>query len=347
MRSLQSLTNAFLFSSHFVFLFFLRHVLNYAQALSRLWPKLERTVRDVDLKHQQSSAGIVCTRTPVPLELRREWSLWDPPSGANFEQDQTTCVDGEIATVLKVYREVLAQREDAGEGDAGWLRAMWPHVVRIMRRWMGVLDRDGNGLVQGAQPNTYDVPNFGIMPFITGYYLAALKATAAMCALVGGEESLAQECEARLASGSALLDELCFGVGGRQWYTQVPDPDNPVNETGNGSFIDALVGLWWANRLQLGWLLPKAHVAASIENTFNNNHTDSFDPAIQAPRKFYDSRDAGMYICRWPKGTAVPKSPLLYSMARQDSAEDFSRLDALLYTAMAWIFIPAYCFALP
>ena len=34
-------------------------------------------------------------------------------------------------------------------------------------------------------------------------------------------------------------------------------------------------------------------------------------------------------------------------MARQDSAEDFSRLDALLFTAMARIFIPAYCFALP
>ena len=33
------------------------------------------------------------------------------------------------------------------------------------------------------------------------------------------------------------------------------------------------------------------------------------------------------------------------SMARRDSAEDFSRLDALLFTAMGWIFIPAYCFA--
>jgi len=32
--------------------------------------------------------------------------------------------------------------------------------------------------------------------------------------------------------------------------------------------------------------------------------------------------------------------------ARQDSAEDFSRLDALLFTAMAWIFIPAYRFAI-
>ena len=34
--------------------------------------------------------------------------------------------------------------------------------------------------------------------------------------------------------------------------------------------------------------------------------------------------------------------------ARQDSAEDFSRLNALLFTATpAWIFIPAYCFANP
>ena len=31
--------------------------------------------------------------------------------------------------------------------------------------------------------------------------------------------------------------------------------------------------------------------------------------------------------------------------ARRDSAEHFSRLGALLFTALAWIFIPAYCSA--
>ena len=30
-----------------------------------------------------------------------------------------------------------------------------------------------------------------------------------------------------------------------------------------------------------------------------------------------------------------------------DSAEHFSRLNALLFTGMDWIFIPAYCFAVP
>ena len=33
--------------------------------------------------------------------------------------------------------------------------------------------------------------------------------------------------------------------------------------------------------------------------------------------------------------------------ARRDSADHFSRLNALFFTAMAWVFIPAYCFALP
>ena len=37
----------------------------------------------------------------------------------------------------------------------------------------------------------------------------------------------------------------------------------------------------------------------------------------------------------------------LFKLACQDSAEDFPRLDALLFTAMAWILIPAYCFAIP
>ena len=37
-----------------------------------------------------------------------------------------------------------------------------------------------------------------------------------------------------------------------------------------------------------------------------------------------------------------------FNDARQDSAEDFCRLGALLFTATAWIFIPpAYCFAVP
>ena len=38
---------------------------------------------------------------------------------------------------------------------------------------------------------------------------------------------------------------------------------------------------------------------------------------------------------------------VINTLARQDSAEDISRLNVQRCTAMAWIFIPAYCFAVP
>lgn len=34
--------------------------------------------------------------------------------------------------------------------------------------------------------------------------------------------------------------------------------------------------------------------------------------ADQHPRKFFDQRDAGLYICRWPDGK-VPSNALLYT----------------------------------
>ena len=62
------------------------------------------------------------------------------------------------------------------------------------------------------------------------------------------------------------------------------------------------------------------------------------------------------FLLRDCKGCSVSYNPAFvaqgevmrgYRTGRLVSAEDFSRLDALLFTAAAWIFIPAYCFALP
>ena len=51
------------------------------------------------------------------------------------------------------------------------------------------------------------------------------------------------------------------------------------------------------------------------------------------------------YVMWWPMG--APNSTYADSLARRDSAEDFSRLNARRCTAKAWIFIPAYCSAIP
>ncbi len=56
-------------------------------------------------------------------------------------------------------------------------------------------------------------------------------------------------------------------------------------------------------------------------------------------RHAIQTRQIGLWLSAWIAGTA--------NDARRDSAEDFSRLNALLCTAMGRILIPAYCFAIP
>ena len=92
--------------------------------------------------------------------------------------------------------------------------------------------------------------------------------------------------------------------------------------------MDCLGGQWWAHSLDLGYILPKDHVKSTVSSVFGGNHVDSFNPGMhmytcskcinepliadQYPRKFFDQRDAGLYICRWPDGK-VPSNALLYT----------------------------------
>ena len=61
-------------------------------------------MREIDLFTQINPYGVVPSRTECPLELKRVWQLWEnyttSPDSTNI------CVDGEIGTVLKAYREV-------------------------------------------------------------------------------------------------------------------------------------------------------------------------------------------------------------------------------------------------
>lgn len=53
----------------------------------------------------QNVSFFVFSRTTVPLELRRGWTFWPNYTDVN-PASTTICVDGEIGTVLKTYREV-------------------------------------------------------------------------------------------------------------------------------------------------------------------------------------------------------------------------------------------------
>ncbi|XP_065657388.1 non-lysosomal glucosylceramidase isoform X2 [Hydra vulgaris] len=277
------------------------HVLNFEMALAFLYPDLERTMREIDLLFQITPHGVVPSRSPCPLELRRLWTTWE-----NYSTDPASCmicVDGELGTVLKTYREI---RQGASKG---WFNTVWNPIKLLMNRWLDVMDTDKNGMIYGPQPNTYDVATYGYSTLIGLLYLCALRATEEMAKLQN-DMDFAKVCRDCFNLGTVNLDKACFTNG--KWYTHVMDPAHPYNVLGSCTFIGGMYGQWWAYILNLGYLLPQEHIKSHLKYTYTRNFVPSFDPKTQSPRAFCDQRDSGWVIGVWDDGTK-PASPLYYT----------------------------------
>jgi len=272
------------------------HVWNYEMALAKLFPDLEQSMRRTDLIDQMSPQGAIPHRTPLPLYLPRPWNefIGGPRSPA---------MDGELGTVLKTYREV---RHGA---DLAWFDEMWPRVKKLMQHVMDDYDTEGDGVIRGEQPNTYDISIYGPNTFIGSLYLAALRAAEEMAKLQR-EDDLAQCYRERFERGAKNYDELCWNG---EYYIQIVDMEQYTEQQfGTGCHVDQLLGQWWAYVLDLGYVLPEEHVKTAVQNIFNFNRREGFNKADQKPRIYMDERDKGLYICTWPHGDK-PDVPTQYS----------------------------------
>lgn len=285
------------------------HVWNYEQQLAHLFPELERNMRRTDLEVQQNPDGGVRHRTRLPLSLPRETNPF---------------CDGHLGTILKAYRE---HRQSA---DRTWLDAMWPRIKLAMQFAFKEYDPNKDGMIVTAQWNTYDAAMYGPNTFIGTLYLAALRACEEM-AKIEGDEAFAQECRAVFDRGSKRLDEALWTgeywrqietkpkpeeVGGKEWLLEdwpEESRDPNVNRPyGKGCHADQLLGQWWANLLDLGYLLPKDHVRTALDSTMKFNWVPDFGGVVQRPRAFAGEGDPGLYVCTWPYG-GKPANETLYS----------------------------------
>ena len=272
------------------------HVWNYEMAVAKLFPDLEQGMRHTDLIDQISPWGSIPHRTVLPLYLPRPWEVF-------IGGPRNPAMDGELGTVLKTYREV---RHGA---DRAWFDEMWPQLKKLMQHIMDDYDTEGDGVIRGEQPNTYDISIHGANTFIGSLYLAALRAAEEM-ALLQGEGDLAQRYHARFETGWKNYDELCWNG---EYFIQVVDLEQHTEqEFGTGCHMDQLLGQWWAHAVGLGHVLPKEHVQTAVQNIFNFNRRQSFLKDDQKPRIYMDERDKGLYICTWPHG-GRPDVPTQYS----------------------------------
>jgi non-lysosomal glucosylceramidase len=269
------------------------HVWGYEQSLARFFPSLERDMRRIDFKHQQREDGGVNNRTKVPSPPR--------PTG------EQPFADGHASCVLKAYREALNQPDD------GFFREYWPHIKRaveyLVARDAKASGGQPSGVLQDDQWNTYDEALHGVTTFITGYYLAALRA---------GEEWARRQGDAAAAGrfhgifekGRQKLVELCWN--GEYFQQHLPDYMKRQGEVGPGCMADQLIGQWWAHQLGLGYLLPRDMVTSALRAIFKYNFKSDLTDWKHAPRAFAGAKDKGLVVCTWPKG-GRPEHVMLYS----------------------------------
>lgn len=267
------------------------HVWGYEQSLSRLFPDIERGMRRIDFKYQQNPNGGVHNRTVCP-------NPGHPTSENPF-------VDGHSSCILKAYREAL------NTTDESYLKEYWPNIKRAVEY---LISRDAagkqpDGVLEDAQWNTYDQALHGVTTFMSGYYLAALRAGEEWAKRVGDAKT-AERFHDIFLKGQANLIKRCWN--GEYFQQDLPNYMNMPAEVGIGCMADQLIGQWWMHQLGLGYMFPKEKVVSALRSIFKYNWLPDLTGFHQSPRAFAGDGDKGLLIVAWPKG-GRPGHVMLYS----------------------------------
>ena len=259
------------------------HVWNYEHSMARLFPELERNVRerqDFGASFEEST-GLV-----------------------GFRSDREYAADGQCGTILKAYREHLVSPDDK------FLKRNYPRIKKALEF---LIKRDGNGdgVIEDSQPNTYDIEFFGANTFVGSLYLAALRAGEEM-ARETGDTTFADQCHGIYQSGrEATMKRLWNG----EFFIQEVDQSKFTKyQYGPGCLADQLFGQGWAHQVGLGHIYPADAVKTGLRSIWKYNWAP--DVAGQnkrwpPQRPFAESGEAGLFTCTWPVG-GRESEPVLY-----------------------------------
>ncbi len=274
------------------------HVWHYAHAVARLFPELERIVRErVDF-------GIALDEKTGQIMYRGEK---EREKGLFGLSGNGSAVDGQAGTILRVYREHQMSPDNA------FLKRIWPKV-KLGLEWLIGLDGDGDGLIEGAQHNTLDCDFYGPSAWLSGMYVAALYAGEAM-ALDMGDEAYAKKVHAIAETGSRKIVEVLYEG---EYFIHKPDPKHAgATNTTTGCDIDQVLGQCWMHQVNLGRMLPEDKTVSALKSLWKYNFTMDVGPYRRkhgGGRVFAEPGEAGLIMCTWPKGEGeikhVNRSPL-------------------------------------
>ncbi|MBB6731997.1 GH116 family glycosyl-hydrolase [Cohnella zeiphila] len=269
------------------------HVWNYAQTLAFLYPELERSMRRIEFLEELEDDGKMNFRAMKRFGCEWRWGGQIAPAAA----------DGQLGTIMRLYREWKLS------GDDAFLRELWPQAKLALAYAFKEWDRDGDGVLEGKQHNTYDIEFYGPNPLTGFMLLGALKAASEMAAYLG-EEDASRRYADQAAAGAEKLNELTWN--GEYYVQRLDDPDEHKYQHGLGCLSDQLLGQELAHLYGLGDLTDREKLASAIRSVYRHNFRTDFSDHANCQRTYALHDEKGLLLCSWPNG-GRPKLPFVYS----------------------------------
>lgn len=290
-----------------------QHVWNYAYAMCFLFPDLERSVRDLEFKYSTDKNGRMGFRLMLPVGRKMT--------------DFRACVDGQMGSVIKCYREWKIS------GDNKWLSDNWDNIKKVLEyAWSrdneDCWDADKDGVLEGRQHHTLDMELFGPSSWLEGMYLAALKAAAEMGEFLGDKEK-AREYRELFNKGYKWTNENLFN--GKYFIQKIDITDKNIvdrfsasdvywNEESKeikyqiagGSSIDQMLAQWHADIIGLGDIFDREKVSEALKEMMKNNFKPCMRDFANPWRVFSLNDESGSVICDYPEDVEKPKIPIPY-----------------------------------
>ena len=293
------------------------HVWNYAQAIPHLYPKLERTLRELEYLRSMDERGHVTFRSALPE--------------GDVKHDFHAASDGQLGGIMKLYRDWQIS------GDTAWLQKMYPLAKRSLDYCIRTWDPDHRGALFEPHHNTYDIEFWGPDGMCTGIYLGALSAFSYMAQALGHTDDATFYSGLALRSARFLEQELFNGEYFQQQvqYTglrntsfaelvakvdehssemqQLLKREGPKYQYGSGCISDGVIGLWMACMYGIETPLIDTKIRLALQSIFKNNFKTDLSQHANAQRPGYAmGHEPGLLLCSWPRG-GKPTLPFVYS----------------------------------
>ena len=256
------------------------HVWQYAQAMGRIFPAIERDTRErVDLGLSLTANGMIYYRGEVV---------------------KTAAIDGQAGTILRIYREHKMS------SDKSFLQNNW-NKIKLATTWVINQDKNQDGMEDTPIENTLDAVWDGEIAWLVGLCIAAVKAGEQM-AIEMGDTIFANTCATYVSKGTKNMEEKLFNG---EYFIHKPDEIKGREKLGsyNTCHIDQVYGQSWAHQVGLGRILDKEKTLSALKALWKYNFTPDVGPYIKERRGWRPyalAGEGGMVMNTNPSNEAKP-----------------------------------------